>query len=128
MKQMLIGTVSDRFDFSIRGVRYDAVLVSIKPESAHHGERFVFRLLVNENGNRRPCFAVGMEGTLLGSYCISEQYGAKSDIVQHLATAMSLAEFRVFAVERAVARIPELAAAKPPDVPESPRAGSDKKR
>lgn len=100
-------------EFSLSPFR--AAILSIPPGKG--AERFVYRMMFFEGGSRRPCFAVSMERTILGSWCVSSESAAGSVVHEHLAVAPSLEAFTEKALAIATPALEGLLAA--PGIPGS---------
>jgi hypothetical protein len=101
MRQLALSSV-ERFE--LRG--FGISIVSVPPTSAHHGDRFRYRLLAIDPGIGKPILSVDLESDILGDYCLSLQLGAEHKILARFDTPPSLGDFRLRAIAEAEAVLP----------------------
>ena len=99
VKDLLNGNVVER----IRLEGFRAVALEIDPRDERHHSQYRYRLLVFPRQENKPVLALNLETSLLGTPCLTEQTGAEHQIVADATEEMEYAEFRRWALERALA-------------------------
>ncbi|MDP3176360.1 MAG: hypothetical protein Q8M76_00565 [Spirochaetaceae bacterium] len=107
MRQLALSSV-ERFE--LRG--FGIAIVSVPPTSAHHGDRFRYRLLAFDPGLGKPILSIDLESDILGDFCLSLQFGAEHKILARFDAPPSLEEFRSRAIAEAEAALPAQPEAK----------------
>jgi hypothetical protein len=100
MRQVALSTV-ERFEH--RG--FDIAIVSVPPTSAHHGDRFRYRLLAFDPSIGKPVLSVGLESDILGDFCLSVETAAAHEILSRCEVPMPFEDFRALALAAAGERL-----------------------
>ena len=97
LRDLRLGRVVERFDYG----PFRVVAVSIPSTESHALTQFHYRLLFFPVRGTKPVFALNLESSILGSYCLTEQTGSRHVSIGHAEEDMSYQEFRLWALEQA---------------------------
>ncbi len=101
MRQLVTGA-AERFE--LRGFR--VALVTVQPTSAHHGDRFRYRLLAFDPALGKPVLSVDLENDILGDYCLSLEFEGARHVLARYDSPPSVDDFRARAIAEAESRLP----------------------
>jgi hypothetical protein len=97
VKHIRSGTVVERLTVG----SYRAVGVALPTSDRSPPEQYVYRILFFPSAGHQPVLALNLELSILGSFCLTEQAGARHTRFDTVEEAMGYDEFRRWALERA---------------------------
>ena len=96
LKHLRTGTVLERFTLE----DYRAVSLKI-PTSKMASDQYRYRMLFFAGDDAKPVLSLNMELSILGSYCLTEQWGDRHLRHDTVDDSLSYDEFRSWAVKKA---------------------------